>query len=184
LKTEEAAMISEEYILKLVKEYAASPEGRAAIKKQYGIELTDTHMTKAQMTAYARKMKQILYEHVHSEIKSISPEDIIIGEPVQDSSGQARINISFRQDALFRESLDPDEYPEGIEDIVLHFAHGWHAKKHIYGLWRRPSYNGGYYAQVRSRKDREPSPFLQNAVNEFNSSANGCAVAELNEEYK
>ena len=175
-------MLSEEYIMKLCEQYAASPHGRTAIKEKYGIDYNPKDKGSV-IAVYGEKMRRILFEVVNQVIPSFLLEDIIIGQPVRDKAGRVSLKISFRSDALFRESLDPVMYG-GVDDIVLHFAYGWHAKGYVYGLWHRPGWNGGRLVQVRSRKDREPNRFLKHAVWEFNEQAKGVAVAELEAPYK
>jgi len=178
-------MISEKHIMSLVKKFADSPEGKAAIKKNYGIEYDSAPLRnfKTKFKFYGERMKRILFLYVHSVIDSISLEDIVVGEPAMDENGNLTLKISFIEDALHRESLDPDAYPAGLDDVVLLFSCGLHAKRHTYGLWRRPSFNGGYYKQVISRKDRDPDDFLKNAVREFNTASEGFAVASLIGDY-
>ena len=172
-------MISEREIMKIVKEYAKSPEGKAEIKKVYGVDY-DENFTKTTINKWTSKMRKILFEHVHSLIDSFNINDIIIGEPEIRSDGKAAVSISFNEAALARKSLDPESYPEGISNIVLLFAHGYHTSNPLFGVWERPSGS----IEIWAKRNREPNDFLYDAVNEFNSSAQGIAFAKLENEYK
>ncbi len=174
-------MITEAYINKLIEEYAKSPAGKAEIKRKTGITYTDKDPS-AMLTAYGEQMKNILYKHVSALIKSVTPEDIIVEKPYLDRDGLWRLEVSFREGSLRRDSLDLDDYPEGLDNIVLLFAKGYNARNYVYGWWMT-SY--GNHGDVRSRKSREGSDFLIQAVNEFNNGAGkGIARAELLGAYK
>lgn len=172
-------MISQNEIMKLVKEYAKSPEGKAEIKRVYGIDY-DEKFTKATARSYGEKMKRILFAHINSKIKSFDIKDIIVSEVFTDSNGKDSITISFSEEALKRKSLRPDLYPDGLENIVLLFAHGYHTRHPIYGTWEKPSGN----INVWGKRSREPSGFLHDAVAEFNAMASGIAFAALDEKYE
>lgn len=180
-------MITEDYINKLIEEYAKSPAGKAEIKRKTGITYTDKSPT-SMLKAYGEQMKYILYNHVSALIKSITLDDIIVQNPYMDSDGLWRLEISFREGSLHRDSLDDNDYPEGLNNIVLLFAKGYHARDYVYGLWNttgNPTSHWVYWRDVRSRKDRDGSDFLIQAVNEFNSGAGkGIARAELLGAYK
>lgn len=172
-------MISEDYIMKLVEQYAKSPKGKAEIKKRTGIVYVDKDPS-AMLMAYGKQMKSILYKHVNSLIKSITLDDIVVEKPYQDSNGQWKLKLSLNN--LHRDSLDTDNYSEGLNNIVLLFAKGYHARNYVYGSWTDKY---GYHGDVRSRKDREGSDFLIQAVKEFNEGAGkGIAIAELLGDYR
>ena len=175
-------MITDSYIMKLVKDYANSPEGRRKIKEKYGIDYKDS-APQTELLAYGKQMKQVLYKYVSGVIKSITLDDIIVGNPKKDVDGQWSLEISFREGSLRRESLDSDYFPEGISNIVLLFAKGYRASNYVYGLWDITGKKD--YRKVRSRKERESNDFLERAVNEFNSNhGNDVARAELLGAYK
>lgn len=180
-------MITEKYINKLIEQYAKSPAGKAEIKKKTGLEYVDKDPT-AMLTTYGEQMKSILYKHVNALIKSITPDDIVVQKPYMDSDGLWRLEVSFREGSLHRDSLDDNDYPEGLSNIVLLFAKGYHARDYVYGLWNTTGSHTShwvYWKDVRSRKDRDGSDFLIQAVNEFNNGAGkGIARAELLGDYK
>lgn len=179
-------MITEKYIMGLVRRYADTPQGRAEIKRKYGVEYREDISDK-ELISYGEKMKQILFEHINREIRSVTLDDIIVEDPQVDKQGRVTLKISFKEGSLHRDSLYLEGYPEGLENIILLFARGYHAKDYVYGLWNLPNrtWRGGNdFVGVRSRKDRAPSNFLYNAISEFNSISNGIAVARLEEKYK
>lgn len=167
-------MISTNTIMKLVKEYAKSPEGKAEIKRVYGVDY-DENFTKQKADSIIKAMKTILFKHVNTVINSIQLDDIVAGElTVEDGKAMAR--ISFKEGSLHRESLIPEFHPEGIKDIVLLFETGYHASQSVHGLW--------HDKETYSRTDREPNSFLQDAVEEFNNKYKGTAIARLDGVYK
>jgi len=167
--------------MKLVREYAKSPEGKQAIKEKYGVDY-DEKFTKARMRSCGNKMKKILYKHIHAEIKSVSLDDIIVNEPSQGEDGLFEIKLSFREGSLHRDSLYPDAYPEGLSNIVLLFTKGYNASRSVHGDW---TYNGKTVASdIWGKRRRVKSTFLDDAVAEFNSTANGVATASLDGIYK
>lgn len=168
-------MVSKEYIEHLVMEYAASRAGKAKIKEKTGCDY-DPKMTKERMKGYGEQMKKILFYHIKPVINSIEESDIIVGEP-SEKDGKMQIQISFDKDKLHRDSLS--ENYEGIANIVLLFAKGYHAKERIHGTWKRR--NGDI--KVWSRKERNPDDFLQKAVDEFNGYMRNVATAKLDKRY-
>ena len=171
-------MLCEKSIMKMVRAYAASPCGKKAIKDKCGIDYDpnmDTGKSLAKMRKVAESAKQILHRHVSSVIGSIRIDDIVMGEPVASKDGTTQITLSFREDALFRQSLQPQMFPHGVEDIVLHFTQGWNAKGSVFGSW--------HGSDTWSQRAKLPNIFLYNAVLEINKAIKGIAIAELKEEY-
>lgn len=179
-------MLSESYIMKLVEKYAKSPAGKAEIKKQTGITYTEKNPS-AELIPYGEQMKMVLYKYIHELIRSITPDDIIVEKPYQDVDGLWKLKLSFREGALHRDSLYEDEY-DGVNNIVLLFAKGYHARDYAYGHWWLPNqtwYGAGDFVNVRSRKDRDGNDFLIRAVSEFNRTiGKDFAHAELLGAYK
>ncbi len=174
--------LTEQDIMKIVREYANSPEGKKQIKETYGVDYEDKDDI-AEAKKAGNQMKQILFKHISQVIKSFKIEDIIVEQP-KVVDGELQINISFSEEALGRSSLFPAKYPDGVEDIVLHLSRGYHARDYVYSYDVSKSGNGKY-ARIRSRKDRDPNPFLKDAVDEFNSNFLKDKIkAELLGEYK
>lgn len=178
-------MLSEEYILSLVKKYSQTAVGKAEIAKhkkgkfdaRVATESTQKQ-SKKQMSQIGDDMKNILFNKISRVIKSFKIEDIIVGTPVPYGD-QYMISISFNEDALRRESLDPDRYPEGITNIVKLFVTGYDARGAVYGVWK-----GHGDEEIWSLRHRDPNDFMDKAVEEFNSKYANVARAELTDEYK
>ena len=174
-------MITEGYIMQLVREYANSPAGKAAIKKKTGLTYTGDEPS-FMLGKYGEQMKQILFSRVSALIKSITMDDIVVGQPYQDLNGVWCLDISFRDGATQRDSLDLENYPGGLKNIVLLFAKGYRARNYVHGWWITQYGNHG---NVRSRKERAGNDFLIRAVDEFNNSyGKGIARAVLVGDYK
>lgn len=180
-------MITEGYIMQLVREYANSPAGRAAIKKKTGLIYTGEEPS-AMLGKYGDQMKAILFNHVNAVIKSVTMDDIVVGQPYQDTSGIWHLDISFREGSLHRDSLDLENYPDGLKNIVLLFAKGYRARNYVYGFWDLPNqtwWGGNDFVHIRSRIARPGNDFLIRAVDEFNNSyGKGIARAVLMGDYK
>ena len=171
-------MITQEFIMRQLEKWASTKEGKAAIKKKYGVDYDDkSHKA---LKKYAQMMKEIFYNHTHAVIKSITMDDIIISDFIFNEEGKLTIKISFKEGSLQRESLRPDLYPEGLENIVLLFAHGYDANG-IRGQWKNSK---SYPAHINSLRHREPNDFLQDAVDEFNSKGGNIAKAVLEAKYR
>ena len=171
-------MISEKVIMEKLREFAASSAGKKAIKEKHGVDFVPLHsrVAAARMSAIAFKARQILHRHISAVIDSIKLEDILIGEPFIDKTGMANITLSFKEVVLFRPSLQPSKYSRGIDDIVLHFTHGWNAKGAVFGSW--------HGANTWSRRAKLSDNFLQKALDEINLQIKNIAVAELKDSYK
>lgn len=165
------------YIKRLVKDYAASETGRSDIKEQTGVTY-DPRFTANTARRYIEILRQNLYFGIRERITSFKPSDIICSDITAGEAGLFHGEIRLNREALRRESLYPEEYPEGVNDIVLHFVHGWHAKDYAYGVW---SDRG---SSVRSRKDKDPDPFLETIVNDFNSTMGDIVVAHIDDKYR
>ena len=172
-------MLQESYLMELVKQYAATPQGKKQIKNVYGIDYDpnkDRGISQADILAYAERMRMILWQHINKHIKSVSLDDILVETPIEDSTGITLVSLSFRPGSMFRASLAPRKYPDGVPNIVLHFTRGWSARGGLRGEW--------HGEKVWSRRSRSGSSFMQDAVAEFNAVAKGVATAEISSAYK
>ena len=171
-------MLDEKHLLNLAKKFAGTPQGKKLIKKKTGIDYDPKNDKSKHIETqkYADMMRQILHKHISQHIKSVSLDDIITEPATPDEQGNLQIFLSFRLGSMFRPSLTPDAYPEGVPNIVLHFTRGWRAKKPTRGEW--------HGQQVWSRQVRPGSSFMKNAIDEFNTKSKGIAVAELLADYK
>lgn len=131
----------------------------------------------------AKRFKQILLNILHTgssdwNLESIEDKDIIIGEPEVTKDGKINIDIWFDEKAVFRPSLDPSRFSEGVPNIVVHLTHGWNAAGAVTGTWYSKR---GTFEDTTSRMSFNGDDFMQEAVNQFNEEKLG--TAELNEKY-
>ena len=72
-----------------------------------------------------------------------------------------------------RESLIPNDYPDGAEDMAALMNNGYTAKKQVYGMW-----HGNKIASLTARPAKN---FVQQAISDFNNSYGSDlnATAEL-----
>lgn len=112
------------------------------------------------------------------------PESVMEHINGLESAGQIRktpdgyeIALYFEGD-LHRDSLDNDLGYEGVDNIVALFNNGYHARNYVYGWWDGHKATGDGvlrsgvgtdFAWVRSKKEREPLHFIQQAVHDFNA---------------
>lgn len=112
------------------------------------------------------------------------PESVMEHINGLESAGRIRetpdgyeISLFFGGD-LHRDSLENDLGYEGVENIVALFNNGYHAKDYVYGWWNGHRATGDSvlrsgadndFAWVRSKKEREPLRFIQQAVQDFNA---------------
>lgn len=112
------------------------------------------------------------------------PESVMAHINGLESVGQIRQTPDGYEIALFfegdlhRDSLENDLGYEGVENIVALFNNGYHAKNYVYGWWNGHRATGdgvlrsgadNDFAWVRSKKEREPLHFIQQAVQDFNA---------------
>lgn len=98
-----------------------------------------------------------LPESVMANVESFCDSPINIA-----SDGSATISINMLDDA-HRESLDPERYSDGIDNIVAAFNAGINAKGSVFGEWK------SHGVKTWSKRHRSPARFMQNAVDEFNA---------------
>ena len=178
-------MFSDEYILSLIKKYAQTPNGKAEIAKKKSGKFVanwapndNSGLTESRARKIGEDMKDILFEKISSVIKSFKKEDIIVSVPRLEQ-GKYSLSISFNEDALRRESLDPGRYPEGVTNVVKLFITGYDARASVHGVWKT---HGN--VEIDSLTHREPNDFMEIAVAEFNNKYTGVAVAKTSNGYK
>lgn len=88
--------------------------------------------------------------------------------------GSVAVSISFKPDAVHRDSLVPKVWEDGVQNIVMHLSTGWSARGAVYGEW--------YGTDTYSRSDYAGDDFMRDAVNDFNSKHQN-AYLELNAKY-
>lgn len=178
-------MLSDKYILSLIKKYADTPTGKKKIaehqkgvfRAEYAKGNTSSKSIK-EMSQIGQDMRDILFEKISKVVKSFRIEDIIVDPPVY-SEGKYTISISFNKEALHRDSLAPERFPEGISNIIKLFVNGYDARAGVLGVWK-----GHGDEEIWSIRHRDPNSFMSDAVDEFNKKYTNIARAELGDEYK
>lgn len=189
--------LSNSEIEKAIEEFSLTKEGKQEIESRLGkgkrfvarFEAKDfaaeaTKEERARMKTMAQDMARILYKHItqdtHSQygdgLARFPSSAIIIGNLVKvGNSGDYKVDISFDGSALRRESLEPDLYPDGLNDIVQLFVKGYSASGSVWGEWHGDKHWG--------LRHRSPNDFMNKAVEEFNNKYTGAAFAALEPPY-
>lgn len=177
-------------IMSKVSAYAQSSAGKEKMNKriqQYvssGVKQTaagDKILTEDKMWEAVSKF---LYVMRVTAAEYGLPESVMEHINGLESAGQIRktpdgyeIALYFEGD-LHRDSLDNDLGYEGVDNIVALFNNGYHARNYVYGWWEGHKATGDGvlrsgvgtdFAWVRSKKEREPLHFIQQAVHDFNA---------------
>ena len=200
-------MVNQSSVMKKVKAYSKSPEGKAVMKeiiddaRENKKELEGLRIqtgngllaNENDMKDLSNIMIDIIKKHLPESIKEtgrgLHSTDIMW----RYDKRYRKIAIYFNERDIYRPSLMWEDYgdgPEwtvsrpwqsdypngGIDNIVALLNNGVHASDYTYGYWhghassnKEPgdrSLNDAVY--IRSKKDREPKLFMQEAVAEFN----------------
>ena len=86
------------------------------------------------------------------------------GAPVKVGKNRYQIEVWFEGD-LSRDSLAPDEYPEGIDNIAALLNKGYNAANTVYGIWAGHGYAGSF--NIPSLREREGLHFIENAIRDY-----------------
>lgn len=126
---------------------------------------------------YGEQMKEILRSEI-IDVKSTATNEsfldhIIVNEEFVTGMGWV-INVLFDEDLMYRDSLYPDKYPDGVLLNEI-FNEGYSAKDYVYGTWHEEN--------IRSKKQRTALYFIQRAVDRFNAKQKGKAIAQYNSKY-
>ena len=124
--------------------------------------------------ALAQQYETEMCDILKAEFKHIDTADEELPEKFENALHSKILNrdkhlvIEFWfDDTLWRESLNPGEYPDGAYLNVL-FNNGVNAQGYIYGVW--------HDRFVRSVKHRPASHFMYKARNEFMQKHPGCSI--------
>lgn len=104
-----------------------------------------------------------------------------VSEPEMVAPGKFEIGVSFADEAaLRRDSLAPDLYPRGLDNVARIMNNGYHAKGHTYGVWE-----GHTSHPIRSRKDFAGYRFMQQTANDFKRryASQGVIDVTVSDEY-
>lgn len=124
---------------------------------------------------YAAAMRDILKSKIlsiRSEATKESYLDHIIYKVFDDGAG-----VYFDPAYMARPSLDPDNFPRGIENIAILINNGYRASGAVHGTDR----HGTERWSLASRRGLN---FMQAATDEFNRRFEGKAHAELDIKYR
>ena len=86
------------------------------------------------------------------------------GDPVKVGDNKYQISVSFDGN-MRRDSLAPDYFDEGIENIAALLNKGYSAKHTIYGTW--PGHGYADYFNIGSLRQREGAHFIEGAIRAF-----------------
>lgn len=109
---------------------------------------------------FAYKMQDLILQYMPASLR----DGVEFYPPAvwTDEDGQMRAAVTFKEESLHRESLDPTMYPLGVDNIVMLFTKGWDTGgKQVWGEWHG-------YPYTKSKTHSDPNPFMQQAVDEFN----------------
>lgn len=126
---------------------------------------------------YAQEARRILSEEIQTAGFEYG-DYLIMSAPVWDDAlGKWVITMNFDPAMSKRDSLYPEGYPDGAEDIVALMNHGYSARGVVYGYWPKAG------KQIRSLQSRNGAYFIQQAASWFNQKYAGEAVLEWDEKY-
>ena len=174
-------MLGQDFLDEAIKKFITSPQGRKQIKEKIGLNYVPSGtgsggvgtVAQADVLALAEKAKRILYGHIISQVPGIMLHNIKVSRPIIGKDGMTTVTLSLVD--VERESLQPNRYWRGVEDIVLHFARGWNAKYQLRGNWHGQN--------VGSRQWRDSHPFMQRAIKAINTELGEAAEATLLDDY-
>lgn len=134
-------------------------------------------INRAMVKQYAEDMIDHILAKLPDSLRD-SPTPITrasFNEPVIKLDGDTfEVKISFRPDAVHRDSLAPDRWEDGIENIAVHLSNGWSARGAVRGEW--------HGSETWSRAKFSGDSFMREAVEDFNQQ-HPAAFAELGVEY-
>lgn len=194
-------------IMGKVNTYARSSAGQARIKKTIedyraaGVSKTaggSTLLSPAVMERTAAQLANYICQAAAScdlpASVSKNINSIACTKAYRQPDGSYRVDLYFTDD-LSRDSLYSDGY-DGVTNIIALFNNGYLASDNVYGFWDNHTYTGEWntlrtnpgdgFAYVRSKISRPALQFMQQAVNDFNSTigASVGATALLADIYK
>lgn len=162
-------MTFDEQVAKYLKRPAIQAQIKAHYKKTGGSAEDITQVIGYAQKAVAAIIDSLPYELKGGSSRPITTTDLIIGEPRLNDNGDFEVELRWNPDAIHRESLYEEGYPEGLEDIVSLFSTGSKLSKNWvagYGKYRDFGYR---YFYIPKGTYREPDPFISHAVSAFNA---------------
>lgn len=190
------SVISKEYILRRVRSYLQTDEGRKYVEKKAKIKLSDTRggggsISRRKVKPIADEIMEKFTVAVSQVIQSFRREGVFTSTRADPAGGYVNAKISVDEDALRRASLhrmNKDmtiSHGEGVEDILALFAHGYTISgRRPYGFWVRSDATGEPMTRIGALTHRDPNPFLTDFVNKMNAEYSGTCEVTLNDKYK
>lgn len=197
-------MFTSKEVLEFIEEFSKTQEGHDEIKKHAKgkrdfvakwYDKKKVFSTIKQIKRAAIEMQEILYKHIVLDTVSTGTaadgttyqrvglsrfgrDNIIALPPASAGNGEYLVNLTFKKEALRRDSLVPTS--DGIDDIVSLFVHGYkNAKNSVHGVW--------HGVEIHTKRNRPANKaFLTNAIQEINNDPRfkGRVTAFLYDEYK
>ncbi len=136
----------------------------AALKagKKFGVG--DSAVSTQKAIKHAEELREIVWDALPPVLKwgenAIDINDIHIGKPTVLANGDIEVDLTFDRDAVHRDSLYPEKYPEGVDNIVRLFSVGYSTDQRVFGRWKGEN--------IPSALRLGGSAFMQQAVAEFN----------------
>lgn len=177
-------------IVKKAKSYMQSTEGKKRASKEVAESIRSgkggQHITITGMNTAAEKFIEVLKNEICShagsnyaggELGKTAIDALMNLEhsvPKEMGDNLYQIEVWFSGD-LRRESLDPDVYPEGIDNIAALLNNGYDAGHRVYGVWM-----GHWPWSIPSLPMRDGTHFVDNAIRTYMSSyANEYGVVSV-----
>lgn len=111
---------------------------------------------------YINALSSTIAKYANTYIHNLSASDLlnVISETTDKSTGKTILILRFNHSQTHRESLYPEGYPNGLDNIVALYNDGYNARSSVYGF-----INGN---RVRSPKSMAGTNIIQHAIDSFN----------------
>lgn len=190
-------VISQDYIMKLLKEYAKTEAGKQRIademSKTFNGESSGVTggITRQRVDEILNEIRDKFVYAVQQVIASFRGEGVHAKCGRMSKDGSVKCSIVVDEDALRRESLhyiNSDDMTirrgSGVDDILALFTHGYTIHNRPYGFWvRDESTSSDPINRIGALMHREPNPFLKKFTDEMNTEYGSTCVITLNGKY-
>lgn len=174
-------MISEEYIMKKLKEFLYSAEG-ASFLQGHNLQVV---IEKSDLGKILNDIRETFLAAIRDKIPSFRGNSAVIGN-YREKEGQIYAYLRIDPDALRRQSLyyqtrtGSIQQGEGVKDILALFTHGYNLRRGPTGYWDK---SGGETVYTHAKMRREPDTFLRDCVNKLNARYGGVCQITLDNTY-
>lgn len=183
---------------RMVENYAKTPKGKEDIrlqaqKKQSTNKLVGYSVVEMKRIAESLKneiiseFSSLAYKDPHPEI-AFSGSNVVISSPIpfvlsSDNGGTLnRITITFKDEALQRDSLWKEGYPDGVYDIIGLFTNGYRTNAVVRGPWLASDGDTVLDYWATSLRSREGDNFVKRVADKYEAMYPGLKV-ELPDEW-